>query len=209
MELIVISKPEFFSDEARAIEKVLTSGVDYLHMRKPSATPCEVAELLAHISPELRRRIVIHDHFSLCQPFGLRGIHLTGRHPLPPPGYAGYLSASCHTIGEANARLESCNRVFLSPIFDSVSKTGYLSRFSEEELSLPSCGNLFQRGVVALGGVRLDNLGLVREYGFVGAAILGEIWQSYALGELEEYLKKLSTHKIAEKCEKMSNFAPI
>ena len=61
---------------------------------------------------------------------------------------------------------------FLSPVFDSISKPGYLSAFTEEDLRGHVDADTF-----ALGGVTPDKLELLEQLGFGGAAMLGAAWK--------------------------------
>ena len=67
--------------------------------------------------------------------------------------------------------------LFLSPIFDSISKRGYLSQFSIESLQNAAEEGLIDGKVFALGGVTQAKLPLLHELGFGGAAMLGAAWQ--------------------------------
>ena len=40
------------------------------------------------------------DHLPLAAEYGLGGVHLNGRNPMPPAGFRGVVSRSCHTLGE-------------------------------------------------------------------------------------------------------------
>ncbi len=70
---------------------------------------------------------------------------------------------------------------FLSPIFDSISKEGYKSKFSHELHE--STRNKFVKireisgvGIIALGGIDEDKIEICRELGFAGVAVCGAIW---------------------------------
>ena len=87
-----------------------------------------------------------------------------------------------------------CDYLFLSPIFDSISKQGYTHHFSEEELIEAREKGIIDRQVFALGGVEADKLPLLQSYGFGGAALLGSLWKNYIQGkclkELEEEIER-------------------
>ena len=67
--------------------------------------------------------------------------------------------------------------VFLRPICDSISKQGYRSAFSEEEIRDAAKSGIIDERVIALGGISFSKLQLVSDYGFGGAAMLGEVWR--------------------------------
>ena len=61
--------------------------------------------------------------------------------------------------------------MFLSPVFDSISKQGYASHFSEEQLR----GHVDAR-VMALGGVTAGKIPWLADVGFGGCAFLGYLF---------------------------------
>ena len=191
---ITITRPDFFPGESVFISRLLASGVDIVHLRKPGATAEECAKLLDGLTSDDRRRIVIHDFFELAEPYGLKGIHLNARRSTVPDGYEGHVSRSCHSLEEVKRYKDACDYVFLSPIFDSVSKQGYASAFTDETLKQASSEGIIDRKVVALGGVTPDKISYLRQLGFGGAAMLGCVNRLAVLpeGEQTEALRNMS-----------------
>lgn len=210
MRIIVISAPDFLPGEAEAVTALLEAGAWRVHVRKPAAGSDSIARLLEHIPAALYSRISLHDHHELAARFGVGGVHLNSRNPSVPDGFGGMVSRSCHSIAELSQYSSVCDYMFLSPIFDSISKSGYVSRFSLEEIrrriaacsagtagpmaGMSSDGELSGRDqgngdcrpvdwerVFALGGVCPDNIRLLEETGFGGAAVLGCIWEPFRL----------------------------
>ncbi len=172
MKLIAITKPYFWQGEALAICRLLDSGWERVHIRKPGASPRQVADLIASIPVVYRRALSLHDHFELAAEYGIGGVHLNNRNPLPPAGWQGIVSRSCHSLQEV-ADSSGLDYVTLSPIYDSISKPGYRSRFGIDSLM---CAHL--EGVYALGGVTFARLDEVKNTGFSGAAMLSEAWNT-------------------------------
>lgn len=170
---LVITSPTFFDGEAQFLHRLFAHGVDIVHLRKPGATADDCARLLDGLSADDRRRIVIHDFFELAQPYGLRGIHLNARRSTVPDGWQGHVSRSCHSLEEVRQYKDACNYVFLSPIFDSVSKQGYASAFTDNALKQASSDGIIDNRVVALGGVTPEKINYLRQLNFGGAAMLG------------------------------------
>lgn len=170
---IAVTAPGFFEGEARFISRMLAHGVDFVHLRKPDSSEDECARLLDGLSAGERARIVVHDHFSLVLPYGLNGIHLSRRHGEIPVGYSGHVSRSCHTFEEVMCYKKQCSYVFLSPVFDSISKSGYGSAFSDMTLRQAASEGILDTKVIALGGVTPDRVPYLRSLGFGGAAMLG------------------------------------
>lgn len=173
MQWIVITSPSFFEGEDRFISRLLAHGVDTIHLRKPDASESDCAGLLELLTDGERSRIVIHGFFELAEPYGLKGIHLNSRRNTVPEGYSGHISRSCHSLQEVIRYREECSYVFLSPIFDSVSKHGYSSAFTDETLRSASAEGVIDSRTVALGGVTPDRIDYLRDLGFGGAAMLG------------------------------------
>ena len=176
MKLILITTPTYFVEEDKIITTLFDEGLDILHLRKPDTAPVYAERLLTLIPEKYHKRIVVHDHFYLKEEYKLKGIHLSHRNPLIPDNYTGHVSASCHTFDEVMADKKMCDYVFLSPIFDSISKEGYASAFTSESIREAAEKGIIDKRVIALGGVDENNLLQVKDFGFGGAAILGGLW---------------------------------
>ncbi|MGN1263860.1 MAG: thiamine phosphate synthase [Prevotella sp.] len=181
MKFIVITPPDFIADEARMIEQLFDCGLDVLHLRKPGSSKEACSHLLESLPSHLYSRIVTHDHFGLCDEFGLQGIHLNARNPHVPSSWRKddlhhTVSASCHSICEVEERKNSTDYVFMSPVFDSISKQGYSSAYTAADLSEASSRGVIDRRVIALGGITLQRIPQLNAWHFGGAAFLGDVW---------------------------------
>ncbi len=181
MKLIVITKENFFVDEARWIKALFDAGLEYLHLRKPTSTACEIETLLRKIDKQYYSRIVLHDCFQLAVQYDLGGVHLNSRNSTIPQGFKGRISCSCHSVEEVVRCKEGCSYVTLSPIFDSVSKQGYRAMFTEEQLVQARRRGIIDDKVIALGGITEENMRNVKAMGFGGAAVLGAIWNAKSI----------------------------
>ena len=177
MKTIAITLPHFFQNEASAINRLFENGIDLLHLRKPDSQIDECRQLLEAVNKRLLQRIVVHDHFELCNEFHLHGIHLNRRNNTVPADHHGSLSCSCHSLEEVIERKPKMDYVFLSPIYDSISKQGYHSAFNDEALRRASAQGIIDHKVVALGGITRQRIPQLEKYGFGGAAMLGEMWK--------------------------------
>ena len=135
--------------------------------------------LLTLIHEQYHKRIVVHGHFYLKDEYKLKGIHLNGRNPNPPENYKGHISCSCHSLDEVKERKQTCDYVFLSPVFNSISKMNYNSAYTAEELRAADKAGIIDKKVIALGGIDVDNILEVKDFGFGGAAILGALWNKF------------------------------
>lgn len=178
MKLIVVTTPEAVDSEAVTMNDMLASGLDILHLRKPGYSLAEMETVVRAIAPPLRSRVMVHSHHGLVERFGLRGAHWPSamrREFENPPAFSS--STSCHSIEELEAMEDTYEYMFVSPVFDSVSKPGYLSGIDRGALAefIDRSG----RKVVALGGVTPQTIALLPENCW-GAAVLGHVWQHSA-----------------------------
>ncbi len=191
MKIIVITTPNFIKGEESVIPHLLQLGVDIVHIRKPSATCEQLALLLDSLPKWCYDRLVVHDCLELANEYHLRGIHLNRRNHTIPDNFTGSLSMSCHSLEEVDIKKDMADYVFLSPIFNSISKSGYNSAFSKEELHNAMKQGTIDHKVIALGGVSAANIDTVKDLGFGGAALLGDIWDKTELPDFDDYIKSL------------------
>jgi len=190
MKWIVITMPDFIENEANYINQLFEAGLDLLHLRKPDSCIADCERLLQGINPKWYPGIVVHDHFSLCGKYHLHGIHLNRRNHQVPDGFQGSLSRSCHSFQEVTeAQKEGVfSYVFLSPIFDSISKKGYKHTFANKDLEDAGNNGIINEKVIALGGVIPQFIPQLRAWNFGGAAFLGDIWNRRQDADWAEYL---------------------
>lgn len=185
-KLIAITLPEKIEGESDFIIRMLAAGIERVHIRKPEAEIEYVESIIEKIPLEWHARISLHDHFELTRIYKV-GVHTNKRNPFPPDG-VGIVSHSCHTISEAKA-CQKCSYVTLSPIFDSISKKGYRANDSLiQDFAVTDIHAL--PPVVALGGVDFNNLAVLKDLGFAGAAMLGQIW----LADPCSVIEKIKNH---------------
>lgn len=219
MKWIIITTPTFISHEAKYIDQLFEAGIDLLHLRKPDSTSEECEQLLQKIDPKWYPQIVIHDHFELCEKYHLHGIHLNRRNSQIPENFQGSLSRSCHSFKEVSESVDNANPVFssadnaspdfpkgskpkfdyvfLSPIFDSISKKGYKHSFSNRDLEDAGNSGIINEKVIALGGVIPPFIPQLRAWNFGGVAFLGDVWNRRHEYNWKEYLadiKQRLTH---------------
>ena len=175
--IVIITPPHTLPDEERIVNRLFESGLHLLHLRKPGADRDTLERYIRGIRPHFRERVVLHDHFELAEEYGLRGIHLkyNEAQTFTERDRLAHVSVSCHSFEEIDALPFEPNYVFLSPVFDSISKQGYPSAFAPEYLK----ENLQKRRVpvIALGGITAEKVAECRKMGFRGVALLGHVWE--------------------------------
>lgn len=172
--LIAVTLPGAIEHEADHIVSLLEAGFDRVHIRKPDFRTDEMERLLDTIPAVWHSRLTLHDHFMLARHYNT-GVQTNRRNPDAPCGVCP-ASHSCHSLSEA-ALYRNRDYVTLSPVFDSISKTGYTAAKGLIE-AVKGADRSLLPPLIALGGVRFRTLGLLRHSGFAGAAMSGEIWNN-------------------------------
>ncbi|EAY28932.1 thiamine phosphate synthase [Microscilla marina] len=188
MNIIVISSPQQELNEASIIGALFEHGLEVFHLRKPTYSIYDTEALIQAIEPKFRDRVVLHHHYALAEKYNLRGIHFTGHYVKSHSDQltnwydkakqqAMTVSGSKHQLKELETLEVPYNYVFLSPVFDSISKAGYKSNFADLK-SIEKYKSATQ--LIALGGISLDKIDQVKRMGFDGAAVLGTVWEKPA-----------------------------
>lgn len=175
---ILITLPRILKNEAEMLAALCGAGVSVIHIRKPEASEPEIEELLKTLQAlgADMSRLTIHYNEPLARRYGLGGVHLRIEELLAGAGEGLRRSCSAHGWTEAERAATDADYVFLSPLFDSISKPGYRSAIDPAE----AAERLRRRKgrIVALGGIRPANIARVRRIGFDGAAVLGAAWSA-------------------------------
>ncbi|NVM65304.1 thiamine-phosphate pyrophosphorylase [Mucilaginibacter sp. SG538B] len=181
MELIVISAPDTVTDEAQIVNRLFGAGLQRFHLRKPGWDLDQCTNLITQIDQAYHHAIVCHQHHRLAKVFEMHYLHYPEKNRIKSDhldlniqlnqGYR--LSTSVHDVS-ATSSLKHFEYTFLSPVFNSISKQGYQSM-----LPAGFCLDRNKSGpkIIALGGVDITNLNLLKKMNFDGAAVLGAIWQ--------------------------------
>lgn len=192
------------TDVKNELEKVhhllMDDKIDFFHLRKPDFDYLQLKEFINNIDENLHSKVMIHSHFGLINDFDLAGINLNKK-ALNQLAYVeevdkcfiqplvlnekqieinrqipSVVSYSAHSIDEINDLPFKTDYVFLSPIFDSISKIGYQSKFDLKELKEEM--KAVNTKIIALGGVTLLNIEHLQSVGFYGYARLGDFWNN-------------------------------
>ncbi len=188
MNLIVITDPGEVEDEALKVYRLFEEGLEILHYRKPDWSLEKYEDFLKQIPSRFYKNMVIHSHYKLIEKYNLRGIHLTGKYLAEVDEVSVKevfkaiskrrltISTSMHSIQEIQEDKRKYNYIFLSPLFDSISKKTYSSKMKSEEVKVFLKEYKNPEKVVALGGIHKANIKKVIELGFTSAAMLGALW---------------------------------
>lgn len=187
MNLLIFSNPHRDSTEIESVIKMFDLGMKCFHLRKPSFTKNEFKNYIEQIPEKYRKHIVIHAHHKLAAKYRLKGVHYTYGHRKKSlkrkwstfwfelRNRSLIKTRSCHHLSELDEIPNKYTYVFLSPVFDTISKKQH-SSFEERAIKalLPQA----RKQVIALGGVTPGKIKTAYDLGFTGVALLGSIWKS-------------------------------
>jgi thiamine-phosphate pyrophosphorylase len=183
-ELVVISPEQYIADEANYAAQFFELGLQRYHLRKPLWSDYQLEKLLNAVPKVYHPKIVLHSHFQLSNKFGLKGIHLNEENRQHREAFINYpvVSSSFHSFAAIKTEGHFYEYVFLSPVFNSISKKDYKGGFDlkilENELIKLKNQDVSAPKIFALGGIDSENIGTTMAMGFSGAAVLGAIWNS-------------------------------
>ncbi len=176
-----MSSESYWEGEADFIQKLLPD-FDCVHIRKPLANSDEVKRLMQHIPTEFHPKLVNHGHIDLWNEFNWRSAHFSKKNECLS-GWQGSHSFSCHSFHEIKEKSD-CEYVFLSPIFNSISKEDHLSNFRDLDKLKSAISELkkadFQTKIIALGGITPDREKNLLNLGFDGVCYKGALKDMYA-----------------------------
>lgn len=176
--MIVITNPFSIENEFQIIQQLFEEGLVSLHIRKPDYSENEMRNFLSNIDEVFYSKMVLHNHHKLTEEFKINSIHLKEKERVEISDNfqktVSYLSTSVHNINDFNELPTYFDVAFLSPIFESISKEGY-GKNSNILGTIVNRTN-FSTELVALGGIKEDNIKLVLDSGFDNVALLGSIW---------------------------------
>ncbi len=181
--MIVISSSTFLKDEAICINQLFEAGLEIFHLRKPESSVEELENLIASVGVKYHSRIVLHQQFGVSLKFNINRIHFNGktrwkRHEILKDFDSQnlILSTSVHCIEDFNELPNVFEYAFLSPVYQSISKPNYKSKF--ELLDSVKSRTNFTTKLIALGGIEKGNYRKTIKSGFDEVAVLGTIWNA-------------------------------
>ncbi len=187
MKYIVLTPPDDIPNEIERIHSLFNDdNLQILHLHKPNYNIEQLKNYIKKIDAEYHSRMVLHAYPQLLSdahplnelPFKLKGIHLPERvrtDRLPLPSNFEVISTSFHELDVLINNEENYEYVFISPIFNSISKKGYNAAFNMDELKDALAKS--EHAVIALGGMDKGKEEIVRELGFAGMGVLGAVWK--------------------------------
>ncbi len=187
MKLIIMTKPTFFVEEDKILTTLFEEGLENLHLYKPNSAPMYSERLLTLLSDYCRKRITVHEHFYLKEEYRLKGIHIDNATSELPIGYKGNVSRTCRNLDELKVAKKQSDYVLLRNIFDSQTNLNEKTSFSLESLKDAARHGLIDRHVYAQGGINMENLRIIKDLGFGGVVICGDLWNRFDIHHGMDY----------------------
>ena len=186
MKLVIFSSHNNLHSEPKQVVQMFEHGLETLHLRKPSFSLKDLIEYIELIPSEYHDRIVIHTHHKLAKKFNLKGIHFSKVHRNKNYNtklkYLSFrlrfgnilITRSCHKVHKSEENSSRYAYVFLSPMFESISKKSHGGLFSERHIKKALAEK--KQKVYALGGIDETKFKDLHDLGFDGVALLGAVW---------------------------------
>lgn len=193
MKLAIMTKSTFFVEEDKILATLFEAGLDNLHLYKPDSSPIYSERLLSLLPDNYYDKITVHGHYYLKDEYRLAGIHLDTPSDQLPLGYKGRVGRTCKDIELLKEVKKKSDYVFLGNVFNSLSDSSQHSNLNMNDLEQAGRRGLIDKKVFAIGGVSIDNISLLRDLGFGGVVICGDLWSKFDIHNQMDY-KELIAH---------------
>ena len=191
MELILITPEQKKTDELKLVNDLFDEGLPRLHIRKTNFAVKDYADYIRRISEIHHSKLVLHGGgFELLSEFNIRGLHFNSQQLADTQLLDRWFnnhseltkSGSFHHWTEIAKFSYPLDYAFISPVFDSISKTDYkagigLSGLGALRKYMNDNGQRCPR-IYGMGGIDSPHLKVLSEYHFDGAVVYGAIWKS-------------------------------
>ncbi|WP_422358756.1 thiamine phosphate synthase [Reichenbachiella sp.] len=172
MKTIVITPEIKAEGEIETCNLLLKSDIERLHVRKPFASEDQMRAYVEVLDSKHYDKVSLHSHHNLVDEFGLGGKHFKSYNDANGEGQQ---SKSFHHWDEIKVEKSLLTYGFLSPIFESISKSQYKSDFNHHKLN--EALTAFDKfPIYALGGIDIKKMKQIQEMNFEGVALLGTVW---------------------------------
>jgi len=187
-------------DHLNYFRELLLSGVDIIQLRDKDLTDRDfynIAIALKKIAAEFKKLFIINDRVDIALLLNSDGMHLGGDDLQPKEvravlGEEKIIGYSCHSYQDAlMAKDLNVDYISVGPVFKSSTKKNLEIMGSDEielivdNISIPQ---------VAIGGIDLENIDEIKEYGFSNVAMISSL---QIAEDKKEYINKI--RKVIEK----------
>lgn len=169
------------------LTELFEAGLEKFYLRKPGLRLEAYEKCLRNIPERFMDRLVLHEHFTIMYDYPFREIHLKTREReafavknrfqrlIDEAHNEGIIcSTSVHSYDELQEIDGVMDRLWISPVFESISKPGHSS---EIDWIMTLNNKSFRSDIVALGGIHEENAHALMRKPFKEIALLGAIWK--------------------------------
>ena len=193
--MYVISKESYenYSHLYSVSEECFIAGLKVFQLRlktDKNKSFQKIVITLSELASRYNAKLILNGLATDIDKYPIDGIHLNAnelkRHRSRPVSEEYILGASCHNEEELHKAVEmNVNYAFLSPVKNTASHPEAIAIGWETFRNLVNQVNF---PIYALGGMMPIDLKTAKNYGAYGIAMLGAVWNEYALG------KKINFH---------------
>jgi thiamine-phosphate pyrophosphorylase len=195
------------------VERACAGGCRWVSLREkdlPADAQVALARSLAPIAQRYGARLTLHGDADLAHAAGLAGVHLSAhgdgaaaRATLGPHALVGI---SIHSAAEAAALDPAVvDYAIAGPTFPTASKPGYGPALGPDGLAA-ICGAAMVP-VVAIGGIKADNVAAVVAAGAAGIAVMGSVMRAVDPRKVtEDMLAGLATARLIRQPSRSPSF---
>ncbi|WP_020601350.1 thiamine phosphate synthase [Spirosoma spitsbergense] len=174
--LIGITDDSVQSRNHQTLLELLANGLDFIYWRS-LASKINTKLFPTHVQASIMFPACEADHVPSPSRW-----HLKEPDRRQLPAGTTFFSTSIHDLTDWPALAGQAELVFYSPVFDSISKPGYgpansLDFIAKQVATIRRQHDRLPR-LIGLGGVNADNVSLLQQAGFDGAALMGALWQT-------------------------------
>lgn len=199
MNLVVFSTTDRSLSEAKEVTQMFEEGLLSFHIKKSAFEKHEMEEYIKAIPEEYHKYIILHTNHKLRKKFKLGGLHLSRTHrkkkydswwkmfKLRTFNPSLKFTRTFSKLSTISSHKKKYDYVFLSPIYESISKLGHSGNFGNR--SMEKYLKQSKSPVYALGGVKPELFPECNQIGFAGVAVLGYIWNNPELTPIEAFRK--------------------
>jgi thiamine-phosphate pyrophosphorylase len=187
MQIRLVSHFDSVKQEHELLLKVFEHADVLFHLRKRNFSDLDMLNYLNEIPQEYHHRIIMHSHFHFANSFDFHGFHFNKQYDLAQlkkdiddatfediqNKIKGF---SVHNLNDILALKNEFDYVLISPVFDSISNRGYNSKIKIKTFQKFLEQQADRVPVIAMGGIKTENIPLAFTAGFDGVALLGHIW---------------------------------
>lgn len=185
LKIIIISSYNDLSNEDKIVNELFDLGFDFFHLKKSHWNEKKILNFIEKINPDYHKKIILHSYHKIALKYKLGGIYLTRKHKknIFSKSLRYYykwkypeikITTTFHSLNQLEKAVYPFDYVFLSPVFNSISKSKYYGKFDNSKTK--KILSETEQNVIALGGVCPEKIFKIKYLGFAGLAFLGYLW---------------------------------